>query len=131
MFKKPLMKEIFWLSALVAIMHYAALKFFFYWTISWFDIVMHLMGGFVIGLIVISILINIPNLNLRNNSKLALVLVLSFVMIIGLGWELWELFMEFSSILEDKVDTIIDLIMDFIGGYFAFLYANKYLWNKN
>ena len=131
MLKKPLIKEIFWLSLLVSIMHYAALKFYFYWTISWFDILMHLMGGYLIGLIAISLLLNFLNNEIKNNKKIILILVLSFVLIIGLGWELWELFMNFSNILEDKLDTVVDIIMDTIGGYFAFLYAKKHLWKIN
>lgn len=131
MIKKPLIKEIFWLSILVAVLHYIALTLYFYWTISWFDILMHLLGGYLIGLIALYLLVNFLDKEIISNRKISLILVLSFVLIIGLGWELWEVFMNFTDILEDRLDTAIDIVMDTIGGYFAFLYGKKHLWNKN
>lgn len=92
---------------------------------------MHLLGGFVIGLIAVFILLNHFRMGVLEDKKVTLILVLSFVLIIGLGWELWELFFGLTNILEDKLDTVIDLVMDFIGGYFAFLYGKKYLWIEN
>jgi hypothetical protein len=129
--KKPLLKEIFFLSIAIATLHYIALTLFFYWTVSWFDIFMHLLGGFIIGLIAVFILLNTFRIGILEDKKVTLILVLSFVIIVGLGWELWELFFGMTNILEDRLDTFIDLVMDFIGGYFAFLYGKKYLWIKN
>ena len=131
MIKKPLLKEIFFLSIAIATLHYIALTLFFYWTVSWFDIFMHLLGGFIIGLIAVFILLNTFRIGILEDKKVTLILVLSFVIIVGLGWELWELFFGMTNILEDRLDTFIDLVMDFIGGYFAFLYGKKYLWIKN
>jgi hypothetical protein len=131
MFTRPLIKEIFWISIAVAVMHYLALTLYFYWTISWFDILMHLMGGFVIGLIGLFILLNFLGSEIIVNKKVSLILVLGFVLVIGLGWELWELFMNFTSVMEDQLDTVIDIVMDVIGGYFAFLYGKKHLWKVN
>jgi hypothetical protein len=128
---RPLIKEIFWLSLLISVMHYAALKFFYYWTISWYDILMHLMGGFLIALIAIYILINFFHSAILEDKKITAILILSFVLIVGLGWELWELFLGFTDVIADRFDTLIDILMDFIGGYFAFLYNKKFLWNKN
>ena len=83
------------------------------------------------GLIGIFILIKFYNEEFLKNKKVSLMLVLSFVLIIGLGWELWELFVGFTDIISDRFDTLIDLVMDFIGGYFAYLYIDKKLWKKN
>jgi hypothetical protein len=129
--EKSIIKEIFWLSVIVSVLHYAALTFYFYWTISWFDIAMHLMGGFLMGLIGMFILIKTQKKEIFKNKKVSLMLVLSFVLIIGLGWELWELFVGFTDIISDRLDTMIDLMMDFIGGYFAFLHIDKKLWKEN
>lgn len=92
---------------------------------------MHLLGGFLMGMIGIFILIKTHKEEILKNKKVSLMLVLSFVLIVGLGWELWELFLGFSDIVSDRLDTVIDVTMDFIGGYFAFLHINKKLWNKN
>ncbi len=131
MFTKPLIKEIFFLSIIVAFFHYTALTLYLYWTVSWFDILMHLMGGFLMGLIVVSIFIQFLKPEILKHKRAVVILVLSSVLVIGLGWELWELFLGFTDVVSDKLDTIIDIVMDFIGGYFALLYSNKYLWNKN
>lgn len=131
MFKKPLTKEIFFLSIAIAFLHYVALTFYYYWTISWYDIMMHLMGGYVISLIASYILINFFQKGIVADKKVTAVLILSFVLIVGLGWELWELFVGFTDVIEDRVDTLIDIAMDFIGGYFAFLYAKKFLWKRD
>ncbi|MFA7193777.1 MAG: hypothetical protein WC087_02585 [Candidatus Paceibacterota bacterium] len=131
MFKKPLIKEIFWFSTLIAVLHYLALKLYFYWTISWFDILMHLLGGYLIGLIALYLLLNFLDKEIISNRRISLILVLSFVLIVGLGWELWELFVNLTDIIEDRLDTAIDIVMDSIGGYFAFLYGKKHLWKRD
>jgi len=48
--------------------------------------------------------------------------VILAVVAIGLSWELWELFVGFTDVLSDRTDTIIDLIMDLIGGTSAIIY---------
>lgn len=92
---------------------------------------MHLLGGFVISLIASYILINFFQRGIVDDKKITAILILSFVLIVGLGWELWELFLGFTNVVQDRTDTIIDIAMDFIGGYFAFLYAKKYLWKQD
>lgn len=131
MFKRPLIKEIFISTILISFFHWAALKFYFYWTIEWFDIFMHVFGGFLIGLIAVFLLLRFLSEEVRNNLKISFLLMISFVLIVGLAWELWEIFVGFTDIIDDRIDTIVDLIMDFIGGYLAFIYARKLLWKKN
>lgn len=92
MIQKIILKEIFWFAIVVFIFHYTALTLYFYWTISWFDILMHLMGGFLMGLIGMFILIKTQKEEVFKHKKVSLMLVLSFALIIGLGWELWKLF---------------------------------------
>ena len=46
-------------------------------------------------------------------------------MVVGLGWELWEIFVGFTNTLNDLGDTIIDIIMDFLGSVFAIYYSRK------
>jgi hypothetical protein len=61
------------------------------------------------------------------NKVLLSVSVILTVLVIGLGWELWEIFVGLTNVLKDKNDTILDLIMDLIGGSFAiFYYYFKY-----
>lgn len=129
-FKKPLLKEIFGLSILVAGLHYMALKLFLYWTTPWFDIVMHFLGGFLIGIIILCILINFIGVAFLNNKKVLFILTLSGVLVVGLGWELWEIFLGWTDVLEDQFDTILDVVMDSIGAFLAFIYSKKHIWEQ-
>lgn len=123
-----MLKEIFIISISVLILHILALKFFLYWTTSWYDIGMHFLGGFLIGLVVISFIRRIhPGEQILEKGLLFSSVILA-VLVIGLTWELWEIFMGFTDVIADKTDTFIDLIMDFVGGSSAVLYYYfKYL----
>lgn len=115
-----LWKEILFVAILTLFLHLVSLKFFLYWTIWWFDIPLHFLGGFLIGLIAISFL-KIINRNTFVTFNLFFLTIFA-VMIVGLVWELWEIFIGFTDVLKDKGDTILDLIMDFLGGIFSVLY---------
>jgi len=123
-----LKKEIFGIGILVLILHMIALKLFLYWTVGWYDIVVHFLGGFLIGLIMISFIRRVHNSEKILDVGLLFSSVILAVLVIGLGWELWELFIGFTDIIQDKADTIMDLVMDLIGGTSAiFYYYFKYL----
>lgn len=129
---RPLVKEIVVLSIVVAVLYLLGLKFFLFWTTDWFDILMHFLGGLLIGLIGLFIfytssLVPIP----KNHTLTIKLLTLGFVLAVGLAWELWEVFVGFTNVLEDQVDTIVDLIMDMVGALFALLYINSKNSNSN
>lgn len=128
-YRRPLFWEIFSLSIIISFLHYSALVLFLYWTVSWFDSMMHFLGGLLIGLI-ISFIFYIYEWEAfpKNNKVQVLIITLGGVLVIGLTWELWELFVGFTDIVKDQTDTLLDIIMDLIGGGMAFLYAKKYLW---
>ena len=115
-------KEIIGLGLLISIFHYLALKLFLYWTTDWFDVLMHFLGGFLIGLIMIAFIKRIHVNEEMPSKKLLFTAVILGVLVIGLTWELWEIFVGFTDVLKDQVDTMIDLVMDLIGGIVATLY---------
>ena len=128
-YKKPLFWEIASLSIIVSFLHYSALVLSLYYTVSWFDIMMHFIGGSLIGLLFIFILYIYEWKPFQKNNKATVFIVtLGGVLIVGLAWELWELFVGFTDITTDFPDTLLDIIMDLLGGSMAFLYAKKYLW---
>jgi putative flippase GtrA len=132
MLKKPLFIEFFVLSALVAILHYIALTFFLYWITDWFDIMMHFLGGAVIGLMVTFIFFTSGYIKYPNDHWVVVLSVtLGAVLIVGLTWELWEIFVGFTDVLKDRNDTILDIIMDLLGGCAAYLYSKKAIWQEN
>jgi hypothetical protein len=130
--KLILWKESILIGLIVLILHIFALKFYLYWTVLWFDIPMHFLGGFLIGLIVISIIKRVQLAVQKSdeilNKWLLFISVILAVLVVGLTWELWELFVGFTDVLSDKADTVMDVVMDLIGGFAAILYYYfKYL----
>lgn len=133
MLKQKLFIEQFVLIAVIAILHYLALKFYFYWTLEWFDILMHFLGGlwvvlFFVWFLFFSKIIKI-DIKRYQNRKIFFVSILA-VLIVGLLWEVFEICASFVSVQEYgyAFDTSLDLVMDLIGGAIAFLYIKqKYL----
>lgn len=122
---KKLYTEILGVSFLIAVLHSVALNLFLYWTTSWFDILMHFLGGFVIGLITFLFFNRIGIWRKIKQKPVKIILLLLCVLFVGLTWELWEIFAGMTDVLEDVVDTIVDVIMDAIGGVAAYLYLIK------
>jgi len=130
-FQKPFFKEFFCLSVLIAVLHYAALHLFLYWTVGWFDILMHFLGGFLVAIFTIFILYSYGNFEELKKHKIFLFsLIIGATLVVGLTWELWEIFVGFTNTLKDLNDTIIDVIMDTIGGLSAIYYSRKTLWKE-
>jgi len=108
-----------------------ALQFYWYYSIWWFDIVMHFLGGFWEGLFFIwffSIkdlpLLKSP-LNL-NDPKLAFKTIL-FVLLIGVLYEVFEFFVHNNIGRDpfDVLDTVLDIFFDLSGGAFTVWYFFK------
>jgi fructose-specific phosphotransferase system IIC component len=120
--KLLMVKEIFGVAVLTAVLHYYALQLFLYWTVGWFDILMHILGGLLIGLIAISFIkrIHAPEYVLHKN--VIIIFTLFSVLVVALTWELWEIFVGFTNVLDDQGDTILDVIMGLIGGAGALSY---------
>lgn len=99
--------------ATLAIVHVVATKFFLYWKYQWLDIPMHFLGGIVCTL-GIAIL---PFLHIRFFERHhTLVVYVSMVCIIGVGWEMFEYSVGLYQFEPDIViDTFIDLCMDILG----------------
>lgn len=115
---------------LVAVLHQLAIVFSLYWSIEWFDILMHFLGGLWVGFFALLVffssgIIKVTE-NVRNAGMIFLVVIFS-VLVVGLTWELWELFVGLSDQIADRSDTILDVVMDSIGGVVAFYYGNKKL----
>jgi len=130
--QKPLLKEIAVLSIIIAVFHYLCLVLFLYWTVWWSDIVMHFLGGLIIGLISIFIFYTSGLINLKKeNTLIVFITTIGFVLIVGMSWELWEIFAGLTSILKDQTDTIIDLIMDIVGALASIFYFKNKTWIQN
>jgi len=122
--KKRLLSHVFFLIFLLFFLNSAAMYFSWYWTLPWFDIPMHFLGGFWAFLFLNYLYLFTP---LGKIASPAIFLV-SGLIFIGLAWEIFEFV--FDRIGELGVitirDSIKDLIFDFLGGGAAYFYL-KYI----
>lgn len=131
-YRKKLFIEIALLSILIAALHHFAELNSLYWSISWFDILMHFLGGLLMGYIALFIFFTSEKISFPADSRIVIFsVVIGFVLIVGLTWELWELFAGLSDVMNDLGDTILDLIMDVVGGIVAYFLSIKKVWIKN
>lgn len=112
-----------------------AFQYYLYWIYPWFDIVMHLIGGIAIGLVSAYVFWfqskeKIHSESEQNeiiNQKLFFALNLSFILVAGLGWEIFELL--FDRIVRfNLLNVFRDLLFGIIGSLLAGLFV---LWIHN
>jgi hypothetical protein len=123
--KRQIVWEIIILALLVAILDKIAMLLFLYWTTAWADIVMHFLGGYLIATIAIFIFFMSGWIKFPRTKLVGLITIISTVLIVGLGWELWELFTGLTDVIIHKGDTILDLIMDILGALGAYITHKK------
>lgn len=123
--KKKLLKCILYLILFICIINFLANKFYWYSAIWYFDILMHFLGGFWLGLAFIYFFLS----KLDSLSFKSVAPILFFVFFIGLGWEVFEYL--FNNLIAqnpfDILDTSSDVVFDLIGGFLSILYFLKKL----
>ena len=109
---------------LFAFLHVLALHFYFYWTVWWFDIFMHVFGGFIFGtLFAYSLLQSVSS---RGKSFL---LIVCGAFVAGIVWEIFEykVGLTFTTSGNYTFDTASDLLSDIVGGLLAYiLWINRF-----
>lgn len=105
----------------LAVINNVAVKFYLYWQYLWLDIPIHFLGGVVVALGVLSVFA----FHEEYTFVRGLVHTLAFVCIVGLLWEAFEFTAGIPIIEKNAVvaDTILDLIMDVVGGFVGYLLA--------
>jgi hypothetical protein len=107
----------------VLVLHLMAIFFKFYWTTWWFDHIVHFIAGVSVGLFYI--LFRRYFLWLEKYLGY-LFSFLSFVLFVGIAWEVFEYYTGLTSSMEGYwLDTSIDIVADILGGFFAFLYIKE------
>lgn len=103
--------------SVVLTMHVAALRLRLYWSLSWFDAIVHLLAGAAIGLVFALFILRMPTI-VRKYDWLALIV---FAGCIGIGWEVFEFVTNMTYAKEGYwIDTIQDIIADFLGAGIAY-----------
>jgi len=122
------LKFIVGLFVFILLVHILAVVNFWYWTYRWMDIPMHFLGGFWLGLIFLYSIM--PKLEITSHKLLiAMILVVSFAVLIGVFWEFIEFSFDVSIVLkwhlplaqQGLADTMKDLFFDLLGGFVAWV----------
>jgi 4-amino-4-deoxy-L-arabinose transferase-like glycosyltransferase len=112
---KDLVRLLF-ISVVVLFLHYVATTLYLYWTVWWFDIPMHFLGGVLVG----SAVAYAASLRRVRVPRKGYVIA---AFVIGLVWEAFELWNGDTS-MRDWPDMTLDLVMDCIGGFAAYHLTN-------
>jgi hypothetical protein len=119
--RKKLAIRLVTLIIFIFLVNSAANTFYWYSSIWWFDMPMHFLGGFWIGLAMFWFLGRAePSLGLILKGLLA-------VLVVGVGWEVFEIAVN-SSLAQtplSPLDIISDIFFDLAGGSLAVLYFFK------
>jgi hypothetical protein len=116
--RKKLLTRIIFLIFFIFLINYLAQEFYWYSSIWYFDMPMHFLGGFWLGLVSLYLF---PS---EDRSWKYIFKVFFTVLLIGIGWEIFEIlidkFITFNNF--NSLDTLSDLFFDLAGGLSAVFY---------
>ncbi len=105
----------FGLTVLLWTLNFIALTFSFYWTLGWYDYMMHFLGGLTIGILVAWFL------GVEGRSLKLFLILFTTVMAAGAAYEIFEYIYDMTLSTEEySIDTTHDLIMDAVGAITAY-----------
>ncbi|MBP6060584.1 MAG: hypothetical protein KA515_01090 [Candidatus Pacebacteria bacterium] len=123
---KKLFRELSYLVVGIFVLNFLANKFYWYYAIWYFDVLMHFSGGFWLGLVFGWFMLKIGKVFVLNFDLIWRVAL--WVLFIGILWELFEFYF-INHVAQnpfDLIDTLSDLFFDLFGGTCATIY----LWKK-
>jgi hypothetical protein len=114
----------------VVALHWAASLEGLYWSLRWFDIPMHFLGGLWTLLFLLWVVST--QYASRYKKYITFQNVFLFVLAVGVLWELHELALRFTSFDDSGYwyDTGHDIIMDMLGAAFGVLVYRKEISSK-
>jgi len=127
--KKRLLSWVLYLVYFIFFLNLGAMLFSWYWTIRWFDVPMHFLGGFW-SILFLSWLYLFTPLG-RFGKKI--VFLVSGLILISLFWEFFEFILNRVSHLgaNTLIDSAKDLFFDSLGGVTAYFYLKqKGIWQN-
>lgn len=112
-------------AGVLFVLNYAANEYYLFWVFWWYDIMLHFLGGALFGALAVWGAIRINPTMPRSHI---LLVALATMGVAGIGWEVFEyvggMYVGEKAIV---LDTIIDLIMDTIGGLSSFVVLVPFL----
>lgn len=110
-----------WLASVaivIVVVNSIATMLHWYYFIWWFDMPMHFLGGVFTALIGMTFGFRFIGRTYHRGSHHALFSVILLVLVVGVGWELYEVLMQSISgtKLVTAVDSVSDIFFDLAGG---------------
>lgn len=124
MHQNKIFRAMFATLFVVGALNLVGVKLYLYWTVIWFDMIMHFLGGLFVALFFFSIL-SLLKSRLEYTEKLVLGVI--FTILVGLVWEYYELIIQVAS-LDDAAywgDTGMDIVMDTLGALVGVLFVHR------
>lgn len=129
--RERLLKHLVFLMFFIFIADLLAKQFYWYFSIWYFDMFIHFLGGLWVGLFFIWFFsikdLPILKLSLEKPDFKLIGKTLLFVLLFGILWELFEIYTH-NYISHDPfsiLDTVSDIFFDLAGGTFATFYFFK------
>jgi hypothetical protein len=116
MVSKKLFKQLATLVIAIFVLNFLANKFHWYYSIWWFDMLMHFLGGFWLGMVFVWFF-KVRQREFSVNPRFVIRLV-AWILLIGVAWELFEYYF-INYVAQnnfDLLDTLSDLFFDLFGG---------------
>lgn len=120
--RENLLKHLIFLMFFIFLAHLLAEQFYWYYSIAWFDMFMHFLGGVWLGLFFFYVFS-------RNKQIVPFALkIIFFILMVGILWEVFQFFTKnyIGGDPFDSMDTLSDIFFDLLGGLCVILY----IWEK-
>lgn len=119
----PVLKRSIFLIALVALLHWTATKLQLYWTVWWYDLLMHFLGGFWVGLAAVGAL-RMPRVRAALPRVRPLPFAVAAMAVVGTAWEIFEYAADLTFVDRGyALDTATDFMLGFAGAVSSLAYA--------
>jgi hypothetical protein len=109
--------------SILAVVHMVALELFLYWRYLWLDVPVHILGGIVVVLGAYTF--NELKLPLAHFLVANVWHTFTFVVVVMIGWEIFEVWAGNTVFGNYFFDTALDLAAGFTGGLVGYLLAKR------
>ncbi|MGB3921822.1 MAG: hypothetical protein WBL19_00870 [Minisyncoccia bacterium] len=111
----------------LGLLHFAAESFYFYWTLFWFDILMHFLGGISVGLATFWLISHLKLFQNKEAPQLSLFfLALLATLVVSFFWEVLEHLTGTAKAVEGYfLDTTIDTSTALLGAAFISILVSR------